>query len=189
MFTLNKASFSGEVKNVTENNGLHFLKVYQEAFGKLPTVYTVVLPKGMTPPQKGQKISIKNALCYEKDGERRFKVLSSEQLTGANLNEHFFTGVVKAWRPVEGTRHMIIEISQDVLGKYPTAFLLFLPESQQKDLKFPLMEPGDYVIVSGAKGYEKDGQFRYKVDDLKDIGILYFKNYEKGQKDAQKLRR
>ena len=192
MFTLNKASFSGTILDVkTHPNGPSLLKVEQLAFGIMPTRYTLFIPKGIEPPALGEKISVKDSLCYEKDGERRFKVLSQNQITEGDLglNEHSFTGVCMGWHQVGGTKNVKVEISQDVLGELPTAFLLFLPEKQQRELVSPVMEPGDYVIVTNAGIYEKDGEWRYKIQSVKDMVILYFRDYNKGVIDAQHLKK
>ena len=191
MFTLNKASFSGTVKAVNkQSNGTTLVRVEQLAYGRIATCYTLFLPRDIESPAPGDKISVKEALCYEKNGERRFKILSRDQLIGCdlNLNEHSFTGVCKGWHQVGDTKNVTVEISQDVLGKIPTSFLLFISEKQQRELESPVMEPGDYIIVTSAGAYEKDGEWRYKIQSVKDMGILYFRDYNKGVIDAQRIK-
>ena len=188
MFTINKASFSGQVKEVIGNpNGSSLVKVENIAFGLHPTLYNLYLPKEVPCPSNGDCIAVRNAFCYVKNGERRFKITNPDQITKGDFNDHSFTGIVKGFHQVGDTKHITIEISQDVLGKLPTSFLLFLSEKQQREVRSPFMEPGDYVIVTSAKAYEKDGEWRYKAE-LSDIGVLYFHNYDKGSIDAQMLK-
>lgn len=192
MFTVNKATISGEVTKKEEGRHL-LLEVTQNVHG-METTFEVFVPEDIKDSisfSEGDNILIRNAICYEKNG-RRFKVESPTQLerySGPSFNNHSFTGMVKAYRQVGDTKNIIIEISQDVAGKIPTSFNLFCPPSLQEEfLRRTPMEPGDYVEVIGAILYEKEGEFRYKAE-AKDIGILYYKDYNKGDINAEFLKK
>ena len=162
MFTVNKATFSGVVQKA-ENGILH---ISQDVLGKCPTVFEVYVPKDIrkSVPREG-KVIVQDALCYEKDGERHFKIHSPEQIAlyeGPNINSHSFTGIMKGYFQVGETKNVKIDISQDVKGKAPTSFLLFMTPSLLEQISIP-MEPGDYVQVNSAICYEKEGEYRYKA--------------------------
>ena len=193
MFTLNSSTLSGEVVDVSiSENGTSLFSLKQNVFGMFPTTFHIFCPKGISPPEKGSRVLVLNALAYDKNGERRFKVSAPTQIQKGiiDINEHSFTGIVKRYRQAGDTKNVIIEISQDVDGKLPTTFFLFVPVSQQEEyLKGQIMDSGDYVVVSSASCYEKDGELRYKVPSMSNLGIVYYKNYDKGVMDAKEIRR
>lgn len=165
--SLNTCSFSGTIVDIKDDRSGCIMYLRQVVAGTFDTVIAVYIIPALKARFKslalkpGEFVHVINGQIYQKENVVRVRITSPSQLPQRPcFNMVSFTGTIIE-RTEEG-KGILYSVRQNVGGKIPTIFDVFIPESIREEIedKFSVSED---VFISNGILYTKEGLLRVKV--------------------------
>ena len=168
MLILNECSFTGKVICIQENGNGVLVFLQQMVAGKYDTAIAAYIVAKLKESfmrldlHEGDWIHIVGAQMYEKDHIVRLRVSTPSQLPRKLvLNSVLLTGQII--KKEEDGKALSLSINQNVGGKQPTVFNIFIPGKVREQIDESNLNVNDDVVVNGGTMYTKDGIIKIRI--------------------------